>query len=193
MTSKRKKTKKLNMLPFIILLCTVFLLLFLINLPLSENTDSGQGSQTEHLNSSMSESNPENLANIPRIPQKKLPTREMTIGEITITAEVADNDDTKAMGLSWRESLGENEGMLFIYEQAENPSFWMYGMNFPLDFIWIRNGKVVELFENAPAPQNFNQEPFTLSPETEVTHVLEVNAGFIEKHDIKIGDMIQIH
>jgi len=77
--------------------------------------------------------------------------------------------------------------MLFIFPKPGRPNFWMKDMNFPLDFIWISGGQVVQLSTNIPA----TQPPVTLTPDQPIDQVLEVNAGFIDKYGIKVGNEVR--
>lgn len=113
---------------------------------------------------------------------------EIMIGSQKISAEVAKTPDTHAKGLSGRESLGEGRGMLFIFNSSAKQIFWMRGMQFPLDFIWIRGDEIRDLSPNVPTDY-----PGLLTPKEEVDKVLEVNSGFIEKYRIMIGDKIIIN
>jgi len=64
----------------------------------------------------------------------------------------------------------------------------MKEMKFSIDIIWIDNGKVVGFVENAPLPTD-NEIP-TFSSPSPVTHVLEVNAGFVNTHSLKVVDKV---
>ena len=66
----------------------------------------------------------------------------------------------------------------------------MKDMKFPIDIIWIDKGTIVYIVEKAPVPARDNIPAFT--PDKLATHVLEVNAGFVSKHNIKIGDRLEI-
>jgi uncharacterized membrane protein (UPF0127 family) len=84
--------------------------------------------------------------------------------------------------------------MFFIMEQRAKPTFWMKGMLIPLDFIWIDGSQVVDILQNVQPPVS-GQSDASLqlySPTVEIDRVLEVNAGFVALHGIKIGDKIQI-
>ena len=108
---------------------------------------------------------------------------------LTIMIEVADTDAERRQGLSGRESLQEETGLLFIHETKSIPSYWMNGMLISLDFVWLNDGVVVDLTENVPPedpPVSF------YSPSGLVDTVLEVNAGFIEKHSLSVGDYLDI-
>src|SRR3989344_4327657 len=74
------------------------------------------------------------------------------IKDISLNIEVADSKEERATGLSGREKLATDSGMIFIYENAERYSFWMKGVKFPLDFIWIMNDKIVDITEFVQPP-----------------------------------------
>ena len=84
-------------------------------------------------------------------------------------------------------------GMLFVFEPGEATSFWMKGMMFNLDFIWIGdNCMVVDTMSNVPFPMpDSKDEGFDLySSEVPATYVLEVNEGVIDHLDINIDDKV---
>jgi hypothetical protein len=111
------------------------------------------------------------------------------IGGTEIPVEVAKTDEERAKGLSGRISLEANKGMLFVFSEPGNYSFWMPDMNFPIDIIWITNGKVVGI-ENNVSNEFDPQNPRFYLPPQPVKYVLEVNAGFAEARGIKIGDIV---
>ncbi|MBI4100276.1 DUF192 domain-containing protein [Candidatus Microgenomates bacterium] len=113
----------------------------------------------------------------------------ITMGKAKITVEIADTTEKKVKGLSGRPSLGQNEGMLFVFPQKSAYSFWMKDMKFPLDFIWINGSQVVDITKNVPYPQDSGQPPL-VSPKAVVDKVLEVNAGVADSSGIQIGDTI---
>ena len=126
-------------------------------------------------------------------PQPTLPTKKVTVGTTVINSEIADSENEQHWGLSWRPSLGENDGMLFVYDPAQTISMWMYGMFFNLDVIWIKGDEVVKISEDVPAPADpYNTDLPSYSSGQLVNYFLEVNAGFVEKHGIKTGDKITI-
>lgn len=113
------------------------------------------------------------------------------IGDTVVTVEIADTPVSRAQGLSGRDSLPADQGMYFPLEQSARHSFWMKDMRFPLDIIWIREGKIVDISENVPYPAG-DQPPATVQPKEPADAVLEVNAGFTERHGLKIGDEIRM-
>lgn len=105
------------------------------------------------------------------------------IGNIEFRSEVVSSDAKMQKGLGGRNSLCNSCAMLFKFSRTGRYSFWMKDMRFPLDIIWILNGKVVYLEKNIP--KNFSS---IMVPPTDANQVLEINAGTSDKIDIKIGD-----
>lgn len=109
-----------------------------------------------------------------------------------INAEIADTDEERVKGLGFRDFLASDSGMLFIQDDSKKYTFWMKGMRFPIDFIWIQNDEIVDIIPNIPPPIE-GQTDETLeryAPITEVNRILETNAGFVEKYNIVRGDKI---
>lgn len=118
---------------------------------------------------------------------------EVRIGDLTVQAELALTQEQRSQGLSGRPSLPREGGMLFVFPQEGQPGFWMRGMRFPLDLVWIsRDGRVVDLTEDAnpvdPALPD-DQVP-RYRPDQPVLSVLEVNAGVIREAGIQVGDTV---
>jgi len=124
-------------------------------------------------------------------------TQSLSIADKTIvTIEIADTDEKRALGLSFRKSLPEKNGMLFIFETPGTYSFWMKDMNFPLDMIWIgEDNTIVDITENVPNP-DLSAPLYDLphySPKVPAKMILEVNAGFSKKNVISLGDRVEIN
>lgn len=119
------------------------------------------------------------------------PGTKAVINGRTITLELAVTNAEKEKGLGYRDSLPADRGMLFVYQNRGRYGFWMKGMRFPLDFIWIDGNKIVDVSENIPAPANGTERPAELSPAAPVDKVLEVNAGVISQFNIRVGDTVK--
>ncbi len=78
--------------------------------------------------------------------------------------------------------------MLFIFDKPGAYSFWMKGMKFSIDIIWIANNKIVGFVENAELPDGLKIP--TYKPSAAIDKVLELNAGTVARDGIKIGDTI---
>lgn len=121
-------------------------------------------------------------------------TKVLTINNTDLKVEIADTQEARGRGLGGREKLPANGGMLFLFANEERYPFWMKGLSFPLDFIWIKGDTVVDITPNVQAPQ-VGQADETLpiyTSKVPVNKVLEVNAGVIEKLNIKVGDVIKL-
>jgi len=104
--------------------------------------------------------------------------------------EIADNDAARARGLGYRASLPRDCGMLFVFERKERHTFWMKGMRFPLDFLWIDGTKVADITQKVPAPSVLAEKLPVYAPRVAVDKVLELNAGVVKKFGIAIGDTV---
>lgn len=118
--------------------------------------------------------------------------KTIQIKDFKFIVELADSVSKKALGLGKRDSIKENEGMLFLFDGPGTYGFWMKDMRFPIDIIWIRDNKIVDITENVlPEPQKsiFNLKVYY--PKEPVDKVLEIGAGLVKKYNFKIGDEIK--
>src|SRR3989344_76503 len=115
----------------------------------------------------------------------------ITIGNVNVIAELADNPQKQYRGLSGRESLENGKGMLFIFKNYGKYPFVMRDMKFSIDIIWIRDNAVVDVSENLPLPV-FGNLLIEYSPSSNINKVLEVPAEFVKANNIKIGDNLEI-
>lgn len=123
-----------------------------------------------------------------------LTTGQVKINDDVFIVEIADNKDERSKGLGGRQSLASGSGMLFIFVSPDKYQFWMKGLSFPLDFIYINGNEVVDIIKNAAPPrpdQSDDQLPIYI-PAVPVDKVLEVNAGTVDALDIRIGDRVEI-
>lgn len=103
--------------------------------------------------------------------------------------EIADTDEKRVKGLSDRDTLAQNAGMLFVFPTPGFYRFWMKDMKFPLDFVWINDDRIVDLTENVPATTS-SSDLKTFTAKYPFDKVLEVNAGTVKLFNIAIGDTI---
>lgn len=118
---------------------------------------------------------------------------QVRVGELVLTAELARTPGERARGLGGRPSLPADAGMLFVMDRAAQHAFWMKGMQFALDFIWISAEKrVVDLTEGVPPQPGVPDSELALySPSAPVLYVLEVNAGVVREHGVRVGDEVK--
>jgi uncharacterized membrane protein (UPF0127 family) len=117
----------------------------------------------------------------------------VTIGDQVIEAEIADTPALQVRGLSYRDGLPPGTGMLFKFERSSVRSFWMRGMRFCLDIIWIESGKITGAAEGVcPMPDVSESDLPRYSSEVPVTYVLEVPAGWMAEHAFTAGEPVHI-
>lgn len=118
------------------------------------------------------------------------------IGDDVIRVEVARTAEERARGLSGRDGLAEDAGMIFPFDTAGHPGFWMQGMRFDLDLVWARDGRIVEIHERVPRPPpgpDPNAPPLPLyRPRSPADLVLEVPAGTASRRGWRVGDTLEI-
>lgn len=110
---------------------------------------------------------------------------QIKIGNRTFQVEIVDTEEKRRQGLSGREDLCLNCGMLFEFDNPENYVFWMKGMEFPLDMIWIDGNEIVKIREEVPI-----RPVVGIDPGVRADKVLEINAGLSKKYGIREGDTV---
>lgn len=115
----------------------------------------------------------------------------INISGCNIKVEIADTESKRKLGLMGRKSLNTDSGMLFIFDKVEAPVFWMKDCNFPIDIIFLKNNKIVKIYNSVPPCK---LDPCELYPAGElVDKALEVQSGFAKKHKVKIGQTVKIN
>lgn len=107
--------------------------------------------------------------------------------QVNLKVEIANTDAARKIGLMGKESLNQDEGMLFVYSRPQRACFWMKNTKIPLDIVMInQDGKVVEILENMK-PNSKRQR----CSQSQVVAAIEVNAGFCASNDIKPGLLVE--
>ncbi|MBI4089061.1 DUF192 domain-containing protein [Candidatus Kaiserbacteria bacterium] len=105
-------------------------------------------------------------------------------GGVSLRLEYATTSAAREYGLGGRESIAEDEAMLFVFPEDDYYGFWMNDMLVPLDIFWLDSqGQVVSIEENI-APSTY---PDVFYPTAPARYVLETAAGFAQAHSIAIG------
>jgi uncharacterized membrane protein (UPF0127 family) len=126
----------------------------------------------------------------PLVVEQEITEPAAVINGNRVDLEIVRTSEEQQRGLSGRELLAENAGMLFVYKEPAIPGFWMPDMNFSIDIIWIdENRNIIGVAENI-SPDTF---PETFSPPSPILYVLEVNAGWSEIHNISADDEVVLH
>ena len=114
--------------------------------------------------------------------QGELPT--LTFGHAEVAVELAIDPATQAKGLMYRDSLPENQGMLFVFDRPKQMSFWMRNTHIPLDIgYFTADGVLREIYPLYP-----HDETSRRSIRSDLLFALEVNQGWYEKQGVKPGD-----
>ena len=123
-----------------------------------------------------------------------LPTVEILVGGEQLTVEVAADAASRARGLGYRQGLAPGTGMLFIFNEAAERSFWMKGMRFCLDIIWINGGEILGAAESVcpdpPGTADEDRDRYVSGEPAQL--VLEVPAGWLAEHGFGPGTPVEI-
>jgi uncharacterized protein len=113
------------------------------------------------------------------------------VNGVVLVADIAATDEQRTKGLSVKDSLAENEAMLFVLDNEGEHTFWMKNMKFPIDIIWIDTDKTVVHIEHNLQPCSSELFCPTYKPNDESLYVLETVGGFAERHDIVKGTIVE--
>jgi len=111
-----------------------------------------------------------------------------TTGERSeVEVEIADDEAEQRRGLMERTELGENAGMLFVFDRDEPRSFWMRNTLIPLSIAYIASdGRIVDIQEMQPLDETSHP---SAAP---AQYALEVNQGFFAERGIEVGNEVEI-
>ena len=110
---------------------------------------------------------------------------------IKVNVEIADDNNERMNGLMFRKNLDKNSGMLFVFDDEKNQTFWMKNTLIPLDIIFIgKDMKIVDIKHATPC----NEDPCKLYQSSKpAKYALEVNGNFTIKNGIKVDDKITLN
>ncbi len=110
---------------------------------------------------------------------------------VPVYVDIANDPEERSRGLMFRKSLEWNNGMLFVFNEERNLTFWMKNTYIPLDMMFIDNDlKIVDIKENVSPCLEENCPTYPSNKPAK--YVLEVNAGFVQKNKINIGNTLVI-
>jgi uncharacterized protein len=111
---------------------------------------------------------------------------ELRIGEQSLTAEVADTDQTRRHGLMFRESLPQDHGMLFVWEEPARYAMWMLNTPLPLSVAFIdADGRIINIEHMRPRTRTSH---LAAAP---VRYALEMEQGWFDARGIGPGDQVE--
>jgi len=119
---------------------------------------------------------------------------QVTINDTSFYVELADDDNLRALGLMYRKKMSDEDGMLFIFPDAQLRAFWMKNTLLPLDILYFdANKKIVSISENTPPCKNTSSRCPNYPSKKPTKYVLEINAGLSKKYGFKPGDEMIIN
>jgi uncharacterized protein len=129
----------------------------------------------------------------PRHQVAPLQTADITVGGVPLTVELAYQPADTSRGLGYRAGLAPGTGMLFLFAEPAPRSFWMKGMQFCIDIIWIENGAIQGAAESVcPDPAGTADADLTsYVSQVPVTYVLEVPAGWLDTNGLGVGAPVE--
>jgi uncharacterized membrane protein (UPF0127 family) len=131
----------------------------------------------------------------PKTPPQKNNEKTRTLGlyiinsageRVFLEVELANTERKRQMGLMGRTELGENRGMLFVFDQEQPLSFWMKDTLIPLSIAYIdEGGTIVDIQDMQPLDETSHP---SAAP---AKYALEVNQGFFEANRIQVGSRLE--
>lgn len=116
---------------------------------------------------------------------QKFPTTQLNIGIHLIKAEVAKTEAEREQGLMFREKMGENEGMLFLFGQPAGVCMWMKNTLIPLSVAFLdEKGEIINIEEMKEQTTNSH------CAKRGATYALEMNKAWFKQKNIKPGTRI---
>lgn len=127
------------------------------------------------------------LAHADGIAQPKLTTVTLDVGGKSLKTELAISGNQRFMGLSFRKTLADDEAMLFVYQQERPLVFTMRNTLLPLSIAYISEDLVINEILDMPVG------PDQLFPSSQpAKYALEVNMGWFERNNVKVGSKIRM-
>ena len=112
------------------------------------------------------------------------------VNGVPLVADVAITGDQRSKGLAVKDTLAENESMLFVFSKANDYSFWMKNMKFPIDIIWLGTDRYVIHIEHSLEPCESDACP-SYTPDDKAQYVLETVAGFAKKYNVTENTIVE--
>ncbi len=122
------------------------------------------------------------------------PTRTVAINasggdDVEVQVEIADDMNEMARGLMGRKELAEDAGMLFVYPEERELSFWMRNTLIPLSIAYMDSaGRIVDIQDM----RRLDDEPPHYTSAEPARYALEVNKGFFDERGVEVGDRARL-
>jgi len=113
--------------------------------------------------------------------------KRVYVRDILVKAEAVKSEEKIERGLAGRKGLAAGRGMLFEMLEDDVQHFWMKGMFFPIDIIWIEDGRVTGCEKNIQP-----DDPRIFASPSYAGYVLEVPEGFCDRYGVKVNDEVKM-
>lgn len=117
-------------------------------------------------------------------PGEALPLNTVSSDKAIARVEVASTGEEKNQGLSGRNCLDPDSGMLFTYDHSGDYCYWMKDMKFAIDMIWLDDEKRIVTIKDRVGPDTY---PESFCPSRPAKYVVEVAAGKAAEYGWQIG------
>jgi len=112
--------------------------------------------------------------------------KRIIVGKTPLRVEVAVTLEKQERGLMFRQSMPENEGMLFVYKEPQEMSFWMRNTFIPLDIAFVdADGIILNIHQAKPLDDSIHYRSAGAAK-----YVIETNQGWFSRHGIRPGDKV---
>ncbi|MBO9665745.1 MAG: DUF192 domain-containing protein [Bdellovibrio sp.] len=122
------------------------------------------------------------------------PKKKIVLGNKTLTVEVATTPEQQERGLMFRESLGENDGMLFVFKNEETRFFWMKNTLIDLAIGYFnKSGNLIDVQEMKSGKGLADSMLPSYASAQPAKYALEMNKGWFDRNKIKLGTKLKIN
>ncbi|MGR9106680.1 MAG: DUF192 domain-containing protein [Gammaproteobacteria bacterium] len=128
------------------------------------------------------------VATAPRACGKIDRTLQIQVNDLPVTVELAVTEQEKTCGLSFRDALADDQGMLFVFSSDRNMTFWMKDTRIPLSIAFLESsGTILNILDMKPMDTTARYHSAGLA-----RYALEMPVGWFAEHHVKTGDQVQI-
>ncbi|HTZ38656.1 MAG TPA: DUF192 domain-containing protein [Syntrophales bacterium] len=114
--------------------------------------------------------------------------KKILVGKTPLRVEVADTPEKQERGLMFRQSMPDNEGMLFVFKESHEMSFWMRNTLIPLDIAFVGADSIIlNIHQAKPLDDSINYRSAGAAK-----YVIETNQGWFARHGIRPGDKVTL-
>ncbi len=111
------------------------------------------------------------------------------LGGQTVYASLALTNETRALGLSYTSALPADIVKVFKFDTDERWSFWMKGMEYSIDIIWVTASGTIAHIETNVSPSTY---PNSFTPPVPTRYVIETIPGLLASLNLKVGDNVDM-